>query len=391
MPKLLACQTCRATFRKTGRGRNPKYCSTSCRILGNRLQHKEAASRQRSANHALWIKKFEFCNWCLTVPNPQGRGTYCSESCQKQARNHLANNPDIHSQKVPLCQSCNQQYGIKPKLKPIRPFCKSCAKTGAKRTDPGNGQFCKVPLCAQCNQPHGRGYDPSNRDRALCIDCKKEKRKQTLAKSALKTGIAKICKTCFQPTHRKSSICRACTPPPPPPLPPPPAKAAPPKWRWVYAKNCPWCDHEFFPTGTGDYGKRTYCSKAHGRLFKNFTERGKDRSEIPFCKSCGNRCVGVKIAKFCVQCKRKQKKDKSSRFTGRRLVALFGPNCHICHEAVDLKAHYNSDWAPTVDHIQPIAKGGQDILSNVAVAHRFCNTIKNTHDIDSTRSLLGVS
>lgn len=68
----------------------------------------------------------------------------------------------------------------------------------------------------------------------------------------------------------------------------------------------------------------------------------------------------------------------------RRLVALakreLPPVCHLCGKIIDMGLHYNDEWAWTLDHLTPLASGGApEDLSNVAPAHRKCNSIKGAN------------
>ncbi|WP_425248691.1 HNH endonuclease [Auritidibacter ignavus] len=50
--------------------------------------------------------------------------------------------------------------------------------------------------------------------------------------------------------------------------------------------------------------------------------------------------------------------------------------CHLCSEPVDRDAHYNDDYAASLDHIIPRSKGGSDDPSNLRTAHRICNSMR---------------
>jgi 5-methylcytosine-specific restriction endonuclease McrA len=60
-------------------------------------------------------------------------------------------------------------------------------------------------------------------------------------------------------------------------------------------------------------------------------------------------------------------------------------DCHLCGEPLDHDSHWNSDWHPTIDHVIPISLGGRDVRSNVAVAHRWCNSRRGNQTIDEFR------
>lgn len=55
-----------------------------------------------------------------------------------------------------------------------------------------------------------------------------------------------------------------------------------------------------------------------------------------------------------------------------------GWKCHLCCRRIDQTLPGTHDRGPTIDHLLPIADGGVDEPSNVAVAHRACN-VKRRH------------
>jgi 5-methylcytosine-specific restriction endonuclease McrA len=50
--------------------------------------------------------------------------------------------------------------------------------------------------------------------------------------------------------------------------------------------------------------------------------------------------------------------------------------CQLCGKPVDRSLSGRHPEGPTVDHILPISKGGQDTLENVQLAHHRCNSLK---------------
>jgi 5-methylcytosine-specific restriction endonuclease McrA len=51
--------------------------------------------------------------------------------------------------------------------------------------------------------------------------------------------------------------------------------------------------------------------------------------------------------------------------------------CGLCGRMVPMKLWVPDSDAPTIDHILPIARGGQDTLDNVQLAHFLCNSTKS--------------
>lgn len=61
------------------------------------------------------------------------------------------------------------------------------------------------------------------------------------------------------------------------------------------------------------------------------------------------------------------------RFTSREIHERDGWACWICHRPVDRDADPQSDRAPSLDHIIPLANGGTHQRANTATACRGCN------------------
>lgn len=63
------------------------------------------------------------------------------------------------------------------------------------------------------------------------------------------------------------------------------------------------------------------------------------------------------------------------------ILSLFGTDCHICLEPIDLEAPRTpgaSGWerALHLDHVIPISRGGTDLIENIRPAHGLCNLRK---------------
>jgi Restriction endonuclease len=77
---------------------------------------------------------------------------------------------------------------------------------------------------------------------------------------------------------------------------------------------------------------------------------------------------------------RRSSREKHGRFwiAHRRRLAIYERDdwtCQLCFEPVDRDAEYLSDWAPSLDHIQPRSQGGTDEDANLRTAHRWCNAV----------------
>jgi 5-methylcytosine-specific restriction endonuclease McrA len=69
--------------------------------------------------------------------------------------------------------------------------------------------------------------------------------------------------------------------------------------------------------------------------------------------------------------------NKPSRLAADEVVRVYGNNCAICNEPIDLTLKRTSSRGLTVDHWIPLSKGGSDDISNLRPAHWNCNRKKS--------------
>jgi hypothetical protein len=67
-----------------------------------------------------------------------------------------------------------------------------------------------------------------------------------------------------------------------------------------------------------------------------------------------------------------------------RLHAIQQGRCYICRNPVDLQLH---EGAIEIDHIEPLAVGGRDTDTNLALTHSTCNRNKGASDLRAARCL----
>lgn len=72
---------------------------------------------------------------------------------------------------------------------------------------------------------------------------------------------------------------------------------------------------------------------------------------------------------------------ESQPYTESEVLDLYGFQCHLCGESVDLKASRQQgkgDWQMGlhIDHLVPISSGGTNTIENVRPAHALCNLQK---------------
>lgn len=61
----------------------------------------------------------------------------------------------------------------------------------------------------------------------------------------------------------------------------------------------------------------------------------------------------------------------------RRAIARTKPPCGICEGDIDYSLPHLDPMCFVVDHVIPLARGGEDTLTNKQAAHRACNRAKS--------------
>jgi len=79
----------------------------------------------------------------------------------------------------------------------------------------------------------------------------------------------------------------------------------------------------------------------------------------------------------------------SVRFLTKDVLDLWGTDCHICLEPIDMRItrHCGEEgWEKGLhlDHVTPLAKGGHDVISNVKPTHAQCNLKKSAKLFEAT-------
>lgn len=209
-----------------------------------------------------------------------------------------------------------------------------------------------------------------------------------------------ICDTTYDATWSGQRTCsRACglqlgtrrgpLPKPRPIKPPPP----------VHQGDCPQCGSRFTYTGQG---RRTYCGRVCKRAAALERRRatrdwGNRRRCTPLptpCTDCSTAIVQPPRRK-CDTCLRVTRKARKQRDRRRRRALKHGAisepytltyiakrdrlRCGLCHAKVNVRLVVPHPKAPTVDHIVPLASGGDDTKANVQLAHFQCNVTKREH------------
>lgn len=146
---------------------------------------------------------------------------------------------------------------------------------------------------------------------------------------------------------------------------------------------CASCDRLF----TGRHSP--YCSQICQRIDNGKCPRRFDLS-LGHCRRCGRayarwvkhdpngfcspKCNTAAVRKERNGNRRAARRGGSSeRFTLREIAERDGWRCHLCGGKVPDRKYAARDKDPTIDHLIPVSAGGDDIRSNVALAHNRCN------------------
>lgn len=107
----------------------------------------------------------------------------------------------------------------------------------------------------------------------------------------------------------------------------------------------------------------------------------KPQNEHATCGSCAARNAGIADAR----------RRRARRCGDKPHWSELGPNdnwiCHLCgFDVLPIAGGAGQPWGATVDHVVPIAMGGDDVWSNVRLAHRWCNSKRHDRDADEVRA-----
>jgi 5-methylcytosine-specific restriction endonuclease McrA len=89
----------------------------------------------------------------------------------------------------------------------------------------------------------------------------------------------------------------------------------------------------------------------------------------------------TKLLRIAAQGRRRSAGEKH-RFSVEDVIALYGTDCHICKEAIDMEAPRKAGaegWERSLwlDHDVALSKGGGHTLENVKPSHARCNLKKS--------------
>lgn len=173
------------------------------------------------------------------------------------------------------------------------------------------------------------------------------------------------CADCARPIQSRSKRCTDCHLNV--------ARAAR-KPKPVKLDRCAFCE-QAFPSGTRSNGDRVRCcSKSCARrleiregrhVLQDGTQVGRDpekRRASAGVSTRKRRALRLAVA--------------SEPYTIDLIAERDEFTCHLCGVGVDMGLYWPDRYSPSVDHVVPLSRGGDDTLANVKLSHLTCNLSK---------------
>ena len=133
----------------------------------------------------------------------------------------------------------------------------------------------------------------------------------------------------------------------------------------------------FYKQPRGKYGLKPTCKSCNNKSMMKYYIENKERLQLSFYFwQKNNRDKRRAI--------RRRERAKSAGvlnddWTDEQLIATYGTDCYICDEPIDFNAPkqgIGSDKSYWPDHLIPMSKGGDNVISNVRPCHAQCNRSK---------------
>lgn len=116
------------------------------------------------------------------------------------------------------------------------------------------------------------------------------------------------------------------------------------------------------------------------------------------CQECAQKFTASSARRYCSRpcasrAERRQRRKADGRFVVSTAARLYvyerdSHTCHLCLHPVRTDVAHDHPWSATLDHLVPRSQRGSDDHTNLACAHRWCNTLRSDHDLAATRVAL---
>ena len=156
--------------------------------------------------------------------------------------------------------------------------------------------------------------------------------------------------------------------------------------------QCVECSRPFLRTKRAQKSCSAECAALRKRRI-DLVRYGKTPDQVDLCKCCGSKKAAGR-RRYCASCAarlvREQMRSERRRRRARERRAATEPFtlteiaerdrfvCGICRKRVDMTRTVPHPRAPTIDHLIPLSAGGDDLKTNVQIAHFLCNSTRGT-------------
>lgn len=297
------------------------------------------AFKERAKKQRVNVGEERGCEHCGVTYTPQEpRQVYCSKECGVNGR-RVKNGGKRGEPLYFICKHCGKKF--KRKTNSYNVFCSQKCHIEYIQTEP------TVKICNAC----GNEYDyKKHRNPKHCSERCEKKSKE----------IRSICKCCGKEFITENKIRRYCS------------------------ELCSRVEQEkrlreSYRRSEKHKGKKVKfkCDSCGKVIYNKYGEKRR--------RFCSSKC-GKKLGKY--ERKMRQRKAYVERVTLPYLLQRDAMTCGICGKKVRINVDYLHPRVATIDHIVPLAKGGEHSKRNTQLAHRECNSLKGV-DVVSPMKLIG--
>lgn len=153
--------------------------------------------------------------------------------------------------------------------------------------------------------------------------------------------------------------------------------------------NCRGCGVDFTvlaATRKPSWGPPTVCSSACALALATSANRAPRpciicdtdviKPGVPMCSSCAGERERERLQRKNRARRAHLRKVASEPYTVAEIAERDRFGCQLCGDPVDMTLRAPHPFSPSIDHVMPLAAGGDDTRANVQLAHRTCNIRK---------------
>lgn len=114
-----------------------------------------------------------------------------------------------------------------------------------------------------------------------------------------------------------------------------------------------------------------------------------DYSGRPVCSNCSKARRAEHWNQKCRRRRALKRGGSSEPYTLAEIAARDGHRCGLCRKRVAMTQKAPDPKSPVIDHVVPLALGGDDTKVNVQLAHWLCNSRKGARAVGEQLALFG--